>query len=560
MSTQTNPYARTDAKASNASANQSAALQGAALAFAKPPVKPKPNNYSGSNGALAAATKAGGNTNAPRSSPVTSSGPNGKDERLGPQYIGAGNIYELAGPGSELALQRQKTNLLVRGDMSDHLLMPSAVSSRSISPSHIAASLAASRSAPITPNHTGQQPSRPHVIHRKTSSSGRSPGRGISRSRDIPEEALDTTSIPPTTSLIGMFERSAGATSVGKRPKSDIAITKSSAPAVVSPKPVRAKPILTEQNLANSSKPNLPPPRNADGGRPSRPSSRGPKPPAEKMDVDNGSSDDSFVSASDERPQSALTRKRRPTSVSASADARKIDALANAIVASSLASSRAASPAKSSQNLALPAPPPRRGNNGLSAQQNTFDSRTPSPAKAFRQTMRKPPKDEEEEDPNMLRRGKKNIMKKHPNKHHEGDRKRWRDAITERERKRYEAVWASNKGLHVYNNTDSFPPPPGSENQTNAQAFLNHSNSVSNFVVRDIWSRSRLGADVLSEVWELVDRTGTGMLSREEFVVGLWLIDQRLKGRKLPIRVGDSVWSSIATLGGIKVKGNGRKR
>jgi hypothetical protein len=559
MSTQTNPYARIDAKASNASTNQSVALQGAALAFAKPPVKPKPNNYSGNNGALAAATKAGGNMNAARSSPMTSPGLNGKDERLISQYSSARNTSELAGPGSEGAIQRLKTNLLVKGDMTDHLLMPSAASSRSISPSQIAASLAASRSAPITPNHTGQQPSRPHVIQRKTSSSGRSPGRSISRSRGIPEDALDTTSIPPTNSLIGMFERSAGATYIGERPKSNIAIIKSTAPPVVSPKPVRAQPIPVEQNLVNSPKPSLPSPQNAGRGRTSRASSRGPKPPAEKMDMDNTSSDDSFVSASDQRPQSALAQKRRPTSVPASADARKIDALANAIVASSLASSRAASPAKSSRNLAPPVPSPRRGNNGFFPQQNTFDARTPSPAKGFRQTMRKPPKDEDEEDPNMLRRGKKNIMKKHPNKHHEGDRRRWRDSITERERKRYEAVWASNKGLHVYNDTTSFPPPPGSEIQANAQTTLNPSNSVSNIVVRDIWSRSRLGADVLSEVWELVDRTGTGMLSREEFVVGLWLIDQRLKGRKLPVRVGESVWSSIASLGGVKVKGNGRK-
>jgi len=497
--------------------------------------------------------------NAARSLPMTSPGLNGKDERLMSQYSGARNTSELAGPGPEGAVQRLKTNILVKGDMADHLLMPSAVSSRSISPSQIAASLAASRSAPITPNHTGQQPSRPHVIQRKTSSSGRSPGRSISRSRGIPEDALDTTSIPPTNSLIGMFERSAGATYIGERPKSNIAITKSTAPLVVSPKPVRAQPIRVEHNLTNSPKPNLPSPQNVGGGRTSRASSRGPKPPAEKMDIDSASSDDSFVSASDQRPQSALAQKRRPTSVPASADARKIDALANAIVASSLASSRAASPAKSSRSLAPPVPSPRRGNNGFLSQQNTFDARTPSPAKGFRQTMRKPPKDEDEEDPNMLRRGRKNIMKKHPNKHHEGDRKRWRDSITERERKRYEAVWASNKGLHVYNDTTSFPPPPGSETQANAQTTLNPSNSVSNIVVRDIWSRSRLGADVLSEVWELVDRTGTGMLSREEFVVGLWLIDQRLKGRKLPVRVGDSVWSSIASLGGVTVKGNGRK-
>jgi hypothetical protein len=557
MSTQFNPYARTDAKASNASASQNAALQGAALAFAKPPVKPKPNSYSGNNGALAAATKAGGNTTAPRSSPITSPSSNGKDERLMSQHSGASNTYG-PGPGTEFAMQRQKTNI-VKGDMSDHLLLPSTVSSRSISPSQIAASLAASRSAPITPNHTGQQSTRPPVIHRKASSSGRSPGRSTSRSSAMPEDALDTTSIPPTTSLIGMFERSAGTIPIAKKPKSSIVTTRSNATAVVSPKPVRAQPTLVEQNLINSQKPSLPPPRRANDGRRSRTPSRGPKTPVKKQDTDEASSEDSFVSASDQRPQSAPARKRRPTSVPASADARKIDAMANAIVASSLASSRAVSPAKSPLNLAPPLPPPRRGNNGLFVQQNTFDSRTPSPAKGFRQTMRKPPKDEEEEDLNMLRRGKKNIMKKHPNKHHEGDRKRWRDAITERERKRYEAVWASNKGLHVYSDT-SFQPPPGFAYQPNTPAPPNPSNSVSNLVVRDIWSRSRLGTNVLSEVWELVDRTGTGMLSREEFVVGLWLIDQRLKGRKLPIRVGDSVWSSIASLGGIKVKGNGRKR
>lgn len=559
MSTQTNPYARTDAKASNASTTKNAALQGAALAFAKPPVKPKPDNYSGNNGALAAATKAGGNTNARRNSPVAPPGSNGKDELLMPRYSGASNIYGSARPGTDLVVQRQKMKL-VKEDISDHLLSPSAVSSRSISPSQIAASLAASRSAPITPNHTGQQSTRPPVLHRETNSSGQSPERSISRSRVMPEDAPDTTSIPPTISLIGMFEPSTGTTHTAKKPKSSIAIANSNTPAVVSPKPGRAQTILVEHNLINAPKPSLPPPRRADVGRTSRTPSRGTKTPFEEKDTGDASSEDSFVSESDQRPQSAVARKHRPTSVPASADVRKIDALANAIVASSLASSRAGSPSKSSQNLAPPLPPPRRGNNGLFAQPNTFNSRTSSPVKGLRQTMRKPPKDEEEEDQNMLRRGKKNIMKKHPNKHHEGDRKRWRDAITERERKRYEAVWASNKGLHVYNDTPSFPPPPGSENQAVTRMPPNPSQFVSNLVVRDIWSRSRLGTDVLSEVWELVDRTGTGMLSREEFVVGLWLIDQRLKGRKLPIRVGESVWSSISALGGIKVKGNGRNR
>jgi hypothetical protein len=50
----------------------------------------------------------------------------------------------------------------------------------------------------------------------------------------------------------------------------------------------------------------------------------------------------------------------------------------------------------------------------------------------------------------------------------------------------------------------------------------------------------------------LVD--GSGRLTKEEFVVGLWLIDQRLKGRKLPVRVSDSVWDSVRGLPGVKVK------
>jgi len=142
---------------------------------------------------------------------------------------------------------------------------------------------------------------------------------------------------------------------------------------------------------------------------------------------------------------------------------------------------------------------------------------------------------EDDSDEALKRRGKKNIMKKHPNKHHEGDRKRWRDEIIERERKRYEAVWASNKGLF-------------------AAEML-----ICNLVAREIFARSRLSSEVLEEVYSLVDRRQDGSLEREEFVVGLWLIDQRLKGRKLPIRVSDSVWrSSVSALGGIKVRKAGQ--
>lgn len=206
-----------------------------------------------------------------------------------------------------------------------------------------------------------------------------------------------------------------------------------------------------------------------------------------------------------------------------------VDALANAMVASSLASSRAPSPTKPS-----PLPPPRRhGKHSLFHHHSQEESRTPSPAKGMRQTMREPQKSDDEDE---FRKHRSHRVRKHPNKHHEGDRKRYRNEVTERERKRYEGVWAANKGL----------------------LDADTSTVVINIIVRDIWKRSRLPDDVLEEVWNLVDTQGLGKLEREEFVVGLFLIDQRLKGNKLPFKVSDSIWSSVRRLSGINVPRNRR--
>lgn len=121
-----------------------------------------------------------------------------------------------------------------------------------------------------------------------------------------------------------------------------------------------------------------------------------------------------------------------------------------------------------------------------------------------------------------------------------GDRKRWRDAVTERERKRYEGLFASNRGLLL---------PPDKPDQ------------ITNVVVRDLWLRSRLPLSELEMIWNLViageperSTTHKTSLNREEFVVGLWLIDQRLKGRKLPVKVSETVWTSVKGLQGIKIK------
>ena len=210
-----------------------------------------------------------------------------------------------------------------------------------------------------------------------------------------------------------------------------------------------------------------------------------------------------------------------------------VDSLANAIVASSIASSRAPSPTKSTPTLSRHHSKPysmfHRNHS-----QDQINSRTSSPVKGMRHTMRGPPRSDNESE----RKKESGLIKKHPHKHHEGERKRWRDQVTEHERKRYEGVWAANKGM--------FLPSSRPEHE------------VLNIVVRDIWCRSRLPNDVLEEVWDLVDNEDVGTLSKEEFVVGMWLIDQRLKGRKLPVKVSESVWSSVRRLSGIKIPKNRR--
>lgn len=226
-------------------------------------------------------------------------------------------------------------------------------------------------------------------------------------------------------------------------------------------------------------------------------------------------------------------------------------ALANAMIAGHLATSRASSRVPSPDTIYLnPAFISRKSteyNLTLTLPRRSLDVppatriRTPSPNKALRPTLRKTNSSPTEDEKRYRR--KHFYQRKHPHKHNEGDRKRWRDAITIRERKRYEGVWAANRGTFL----------PGEDDQTAKSALDIVTSCVSNIVVRDIWQRSRLPANVLEEVWELVDRSGLGRLDREEFVVGMWLIDQRLKGRKLPVKVSSSIWNSVRGIYGLKM-------
>jgi hypothetical protein len=224
-----------------------------------------------------------------------------------------------------------------------------------------------------------------------------------------------------------------------------------------------------------------------------------------------------------------------------------LDSLTSAIMAGSLASKRL-TPHNTGSSLPPP-PPPRR-------------QKSPH----LRQTLRGPIDSSDEDDAERNKRtARRHKIRPGKHAHHEGSRKKWRDEIRPRERKRYEAVWASNRGLLLSSpspSVSSSPPRPpstapssiraGREGQAppavaltkNRTGGLNYADCVANVVVREIWRRSRLPEDELSEVWVVVDRDQKGFLTRQEFVVGMWLIDQRLKGRKIPTKVMESVWGS----------------
>ncbi|KAK0732729.1 hypothetical protein B0T21DRAFT_452278 [Apiosordaria backusii] len=328
------------------------------------------------------------------------------------------------------------------------------------------------------------------------------------------------------------------------------------------------------------------------------------------------SSDDSFVSASSahlpepeepavqeqdntepqqqkQAPKPPKPRRRRasspppirPTAPRLSTSNLGLDSLTNAIVASNLASSRLT---PSTSPLPPPVPLPRRHNNDKSRPrsplhpQRTADSLTSqrtgnggsrSPKRTgMLQTLRQPQtslSDDEDARRKMHRHAHRkgkvlghHIPGRRNHAHHEGSRSRWRDEVSVRQKRRYEAVWASNKGLFMKpgwgfsysqenENDDEEEGMAKQIEASRAQPGTREAELVVNIIVRDIWSRSRLPEDELGEIWELVDRGGKGALGREEFVVGMWLVDQRLRGRRLPARVGGSVWESVG--GGMSV-------
>lgn len=619
-----------------------AALRGASLAFAKPPVRPKPNlkGFTSNNGALAAATVA--------------------DRTLSPQRL---SLASSPGQTTGGQLSRQSTGGSYMSNLSSTHPSPfptpnstlgiphSSPNNRALSPSNIAATLAAARHTP------GGGKGQSELVGNAQPQARMTPVkfRGFDRTSDVDDSAsigsrqasprrsqpaqtsaTDDASIPPTSSLVHLFE-----TKSEPRPKPSllteaILVSPVSNPPILSPKPRRtlsARLSLDQELTSGSSrkdKSNQDPEKKPVAPRPkpkpllvrTQPTSEGDKgtvkqeeyvpsptprarPPTSGSVVsakDEMSSSSSYASAQEYRteprekpnvppprrakkqappnpksisselpnflqpaqdpwtkkpstPQLPPVRRKfsvdsepydRPASTSNAYQRQSIamlqpymtgDSLANAMVGAALASTRSSRTATPSQGSQAPSMP-RRGSHAHHHHHLFHHSRTPSPPKVpgrLRTTMREEKSSSSSSD-EKHKKTKKIFGKKHPNKHKEGSRKRWRDSITERERKRYEGVWAANRGLHVPRHRSS-----------TAQ------DEVNNLVTRDIWSRSRLPENILEEIWELVDSRRVGTLDREEFVVGLWLIDQSLKGRKLPTKVGESVWTSVRGVG-VKVK------
>ncbi|KAF9957626.1 hypothetical protein BGZ72_001611 [Mortierella alpina] len=63
--------------------------------------------------------------------------------------------------------------------------------------------------------------------------------------------------------------------------------------------------------------------------------------------------------------------------------------------------------------------------------------------------------------------------------------------------------------------------------------------------VHAIYVRSRLDSKTLAQIWDLVDIDNAGRLSRAQFCMGLYLIDERLASGLIPLEVSDELWVSV---------------
>lgn len=139
--------------------------------------------------------------------------------------------------------------------------------------------------------------------------------------------------------------------------------------------------------------------------------------------------------------------------------------------------------------------------------------------------------------------------------------------ITTEEKKRYEAIWVSNKNRYLAmlpwyriklekndleSDIKSLSVLSSELNITKDIEDIVHADKddceedlMVNFVAYEIYNRSNLPPKVLKKIYDLVDVRKDGTLNKQSFIVGMWLIDQCLYGKKLPDKVPDLVWTSV---------------
>ncbi|ODV79252.1 uncharacterized protein CANTADRAFT_26236 [Suhomyces tanzawaensis NRRL Y-17324] len=210
--------------------------------------------------------------------------------------------------------------------------------------------------------------------------------------------------------------------------------------------------------------------------------------------------------------------------------------------------------------------------------------------------------------PIQLKTTMRKTNKRKEKKYSFNENKPWKNHIdlhyvSEQERKRYEGLWVSNRGNYLndvvtkllgvdYDNQEVFRAEreehSGKEDtddsrkkislkaaRLSSKADSSNFNDLQNFhnlksaelndlmhgiVVKRIWDRSRLPAETLRTIWNLVDFRKDGCLNKAEFLIGMWLVDQCLYGRKLPKKVDDTIWDSLGNIGvNVVVKKKGRR-
>lgn len=95
----------------------------------------------------------------------------------------------------------------------------------------------------------------------------------------------------------------------------------------------------------------------------------------------------------------------------------------------------------------------------------------------------------------------------------------------------------------------SLPPLSNHDISKFAQLFARNapSGTISGDQARGIFLKAKLPTDVLSQIWALSDRENRGQLSRDEFVIAMFLIQGSIQGaiKQLPQQVPQTLWDQV---------------